>query len=101
MKILITERQLNLFNDVVVEPFHIPEEPVQYSDSEVVEKVIRGFKLTSSPKGFGNPFTTVNEKPTINLIHKMNDWIKEKFPYSSVRVNFELRNRTIHFYKKS
>ena len=102
MDILITERQLDLFKNLITQPeVEVPEVPTQLTDDEVFKIVLSGFKLTKANQGFGHPYTTKNGKPTINLVQRINNWITNKFPYSPVRANLELRNKTIHFFRKS
>jgi len=87
MKILISEQQSNILKE--------------QSSEDIVNIVIKGFKLVPAPEGFGTPYTTQTNKPSKSLAHIMNIWIKKKFPFTDVRIGFEENYKTFNFYKKS
>ena len=87
MKILITEEQLKLISE--------------QTDSEVAERVIKGFKLVPyTGFGFVNSYTTLAGKPTKKLVKLIDAWITKTFPFSSVAVRFDPYYHTINFYLK-
>jgi len=66
------------------------------SDEEVIERVVKGFKLVPYKRGFGNAYTTEKGKATVSLYKRIYNWIKEKFPNSNVIVRFEKNYGTIN-----
>ena len=71
---------------------------VESHNEEVREKVIKGFNLIPTKYGFGNAFTTVKDKPSIELKHAINKWINKNFPYSSVKIELEKHTKTFNFF---
>jgi len=71
---------------------------VESYNEEVRDKVIKGFHLTPTKYGFGNAFTTMKDKPSTELMHVINKWIKKNFPDSSVKIELEKHTKTFNFF---
>jgi hypothetical protein len=85
-------------NNVISE---ILDENFSEYDKEIIDKVIKGFKLIYSQQGFGYSFKTKTGQASPNLADRINNWIKKEFPHSTAFVRFEKSYKTINFLKKT
>lgn len=70
------------------------------TDKEIIRMVVKGFNLVPARQGFGVPFTTKNGKATFALSERINKWLDETFPGSTIRTAFERNYNTINFVRR-
>lgn len=68
---------------------------------EDLEKVIKGFNLVKSNKGFEGAFVTKNGSASQLLANKINIFIKEKLKNDYLKVVYEQTYGTINFFYKN
>lgn len=66
-------------------------------DSDVIKKVVKGFRLIPFEQGFNRAFKSTSQKASPQLAQRINKWIKDKFPESKVRAEYEQNYQTINF----
>ena len=66
-------------------------------DSDVIKKVVKGFRLIPFEQGFNRAFKSTSQKASPQLSQRINKWIKDKFPESKVRAEYEQTYQTINF----
>jgi len=64
------------------------------------EKVIKGFHLVPAKFGFGRPYTTTEDRPSLILKKEINNFIKNKLGNNDLYVDIEKHYKNIHFLVK-
>jgi hypothetical protein len=66
-------------------------------DKEILRRVIKGFELIPTKRGFGHPYVTKTGAATPDLAKRINAWIKQNFPQSNIASSYEGTYKTISF----
>jgi hypothetical protein len=70
----------------------------EVADEDMVDRVIKGFKLVRYSKGFGQAYKTEKGQASPELSTRINKWIKDKFPESKIYVRYEKTYGTINIF---
>jgi len=68
----------------------------EVSNTEVIDRIVTGFKLVPAKQGFSNSYTTKKGKATVNLAKQIHAWAKKEFPNNPIGIKFEKTYGTIN-----